>query len=120
MKVRNGEKKAKWAARGPKDRQASFSSSENTLGSASCSCDSSSSCTSYSTFSESFDERAKSGGKKYVPAHDVNNVEFKMIGGRRHFNTNAGKWVDCSMPPTRVCNRCGQRHWLFQRQEFRC
>ena len=38
-------------------------------------------------------------------------LEFKIIHGKRHLKSQAGKWVDCSGPLSKLCERCGQRHW---------
>ena len=40
---------------------------------------------------DSLDERLKNRGKKYVLAHAVHIVEFKLIGGPCHSKTNAAK-----------------------------
>ena len=42
--------------------------------------------------------------------------EFIIINGKRHSQSQAGKWVDCSAPPNKPCERCGQRQWWHERK----
>ena len=63
--------------------------------------------------SDFFDGLLKSNRKRFVCTRDVDGVEFKNIGGSRHFKSNMGKWINCLVPPTGACNNCEQHHRYF-------
>ena len=113
---KRARKKAKQQARkaaGKKSRDLSESSSS---GSETSSSEESSDRSNSS--SESTPQR-RTGGHG-VGAVSSGVPEFKIVNGKHHFKSQAGKWVDCSAPPSKPFERCGQRHWWHERKEFNC
>ena len=111
---KKARKKAKREARkaaGRKTRDSSESSSSDTETTSSEEGSDSPNTSSEST------PRRRAGGRR-VGAVSSGALEFKIINGKRHFKSEAGKWVDCSAPPSKPCERCGQRHWWHERREF--
>ena len=108
---RKARKKAKQQARkaaGKKARDSSeLSKSESTSSSSDESSDSSTSNGESHPGKRRFTHKAE--------AVSSGALEFKIINGKQ-----AGKWVDCGGPPSKLCKRFGQRHGWHERKEFNC
>ena len=109
-KQKQREKKARKKAK----RQARKEAGKKTRDS----CDSSSSDNETSSSEKSSDNcttSANSNPQKRTRGRRVGAVssaaaESNIINGKLHFQSETGKWVDCSAPPSKPCERYGQRH----------